>query len=489
MRKFLTFFVSFLSLCAISCTKNELSVIDTVPKFEIVEATLDDHNLEFSAELSIKASYNWNYVYGFEISADTDMAGAVVVSGHGLGHYISTFTGAYDIYDWNGGTILYYRAFISRKEGEQPVYSEIFKVQVPKFEYESLMFMSAGESTIKLVNEGGNTPQLFYSYDELKWTRWDYSALEFTKNKPIFINGDNLKGFSKSDSQYSHFSFSGSPVDCYGSIMTLIDRKSQKDEIPSRYCFKDLFVDCSLLDIAPTLSAVKLHHSCYEQMFKGCTSLKSAPELPATSLFIAVDCYSGMFEGCTGLQSAPELPATRLNQGCYRDMFKGCTSLKSAPRLPATDLTLASGCYSGMFEGCTSLISAPELPATDLRLASHCYMSMFSGCTSLQSAPKLPATTLADYCYTFMFTGCTSLQTAPELPATKLTQWCYLMMFKGCTSLNRVVCKAQDISAQYCTEEWLSGVASSGTFVKSKGMTSWTRGEDGIPYGWTISEK
>ena len=180
------------------------------------------------------------------------------------------------------------------------------------------------------------------------------------------------------------------------------------------------------------------------------------------------------------------LPATSLAEDCYEGMFKGCTSLITAPELPAT--TLANNCYYSMFEGCTKLTTAPSvLPAT--ALTQGCYSFMFQGCTSLTEAPQLPATTLADSCYYNMFKGCTSLTEAPQLPATTLATHCYNDMFINCTNLNHIECLATDISAEGCTSNWVYGVSSSGTFVKAASMTSWPRGDSGIPNGWTIQNK
>jgi len=47
-----------------------------------------------------------------------------------------------------------------------------------------------------------------------------------------------------------------------------------------------------------------------------------------------------------------------------------------------------------------------------------------------------------------------------------------------------VTCLATNISATGCTKEWLSGVASGGTFTAVKGVR-WTTGASGIPSGWT----
>ena len=111
---------------------------------------------------------------------------------------------------------------------------------------------------------------------------------------------------------------------------------------------------------------------------------------------------------------------------------------------------------------------------------------MFRNCTSLATAPELPVTTLASNCYTSMFYGCTSLTVAPVLPATTLAPSCYLAMFSGCTSLSYVKCLATDISASNSSLNWLNGVAATGTFTKSKSMTSWLPGSSGIPSGWTV---
>ena len=83
-----------------------------------------------------------------------------------------------------------------------------------------------------------------------------------------------------------------------------------------------------------------------------------------------------------------------------------------------------------------------------------------------------------------MFQSCPSLTTAPVLPAPTLVEGCYGMMFSGCTSLNFVTCLATDISANYCTSNWLDDVASKGTFF-TPNTTNWTVGASGIPSGWT----
>ena len=155
------------------------------------------------------------------------------------------------------------------------------------------------------------------------------------------------------------------------------------------------------------------------------------------------------------------------------------------------DLSAYPYAFYRLFEYNTAIkeVSSSFLPATTL--ATACYQSMFSGCSNLVNAPALPATTLASNCYSNMFYNCTSLTTAPELPATTLASNCYRYMFERCRSLNYIKMLATDLSASYCLDEWVSGVASSGTFVKNPAMTTLptaTSSNDyvGIPNGWTV---
>ena len=248
----------------------------------------------------------------------------------------------------------------------------------------------------------------------------------------------------------------------------------------ANWCYSNMFNGCTSLVTAPELNATELANNCYFYMFNGCTSLTTAPELNATTL--ARSCYSSMFNGCTSLVTAPELPVTTLKTGCYAAMFQGCTSLTTAPELNATEL--ASSCYSSMFNGCTSLVTAPELPVTTLK--TGCYAAMFQGCTSLVNAPELPATSLEMNCYGNMFNGCTSLTTAPVLPATYLEMNCYTSMFNNCTNLNYIKAMFTTTPSDSYTKNWVSGVSSTGTFVKNSAASWTTTGDSGVPSGWTI---
>ncbi len=223
----------------------------------------------------------------------------------------------------------------------------------------------------------------------------------------------------------------------------------------------------------------------FERLFYQCSGLLSAEKMVLAATTLTNYCYEGLFYNCSSLNKAPDLPAKTLTDFCYRYMFFGCKSLESAPKLPAT--TLGKDCYTMMFGECSSLKSAPALPATTM--ANYCYSSMFQNCTALTTAPQLPATTLASNCYAGMFTGCTALTAAPTLPATTLATRCYSSMFDGCTKLSSITCLATNISATNCLQNWVNNVSSSGTFTKASSMSSWPRGTNGIPQGWTVKNQ
>ena len=309
------------------------------------------------------------------------------------------------------------------------------------------------------------TANVEYSTDGFNWSTWDYSAITLNQGETVYIRGNNPSGFSTPnyDDDYTvhFFSTPNGSFECHGNIMCLLYGGDFKYAltIPNASCFANLFynegteIGCNITT-APVLPATTLTDGCYVAMFRGCTSLTTAPELPATTL--ASYCYSGMFQGCTSLTTAPELLSTGLIIECYKDMFQGCTSLTTAPELPAT--TLAYNCYGSMFQGCTSLTTAPELSAT----------------------------TLVDYCYSSMFKGCTSLTTAPVLPATTLVGWCYQNMFNGCTSLNYIKAMFTTEPTWTRTQNWVSGVAATGTFVKNSAAQWDVSGVNGVPDGWTV---
>jgi hypothetical protein len=195
--------------------------------------------------------------------------------------------------------------------------------------------------------------------------------------------------------------------------------------------------------------------------------------------------FRKLFENCASIVGVSEsfLPATTLSEFCYYRMFYGCKSMKTHPALPAE--TMMACCYSYMFAYCSALEDTPALPATTL--AAQCYARMFYYATGLVFyPPALPATTLAQQCYEYMFYQCNKLRISPTLPAPILVAQCYRYMFYGCSGMTGITMLATDISAFGCLSSWVSGVASSGTFTKSKKATWNVTGASGIPSGWTV---
>ena len=423
---------------------------------------------------------------------------------------------------WGGGEVILPN--VSHCISENEVHYNPYVHDYSK-DYFTTIAKESGTITFTYISDAptGTFTSISYKKNDGEWITTQYDPSNGNTINVSVNNGDKVqwKGINNALRYYDESSGVGSngyftsthTVDVEGNIMSLLygdnfsDKRSLEDRdyafsslfgyddglqivsaenlsLPATtladYCYQNMFFGCSSLTTPPELPATTLTYYCYSNMFEDCTSLTTAPELPATTL--ADYCYYYMFRNCSSLTTPPELPATTLANNCYDSMFYDCTSLTTAPDLHAT--TLASNCYYSMFYGCSSLTTAPELPATTL--AESCYNSMFIGCTSLTTAPELPATTLSSDCYNGMFSRCTSLTTAPELPATTLTTWCYSNMFYRCTSLNYIKAMFTTTPSTTYTNNWVNGVASTGTFVKNSAATWNVTGNNGIPTGWTV---
>lgn len=276
---------------------------------------------------------------------------------------------------------------------------------------------------------GKNFQQMEVSY-EANNGQW----YEFSKERPIYIYGDNPRGLTKSDTMYVQFQFSGtSKFKISGNIMGLIDGFSEVTTIPSLYCFYRLFFGTALIYDASALRlpAKVIKGAAYYEMFKNCNNMIAGPDIDGTD-------NSG-YGGTTA-------------------MFYGCTSLVECPKFSFE--TVGSSACREMFMNCYELINPPKiLPATTL--ADSCYQSMFYSCHKLRFAPELPAKTLVNGCYTFMFADCTELRYVKALFTTNITK-----------------------DTAY-TVNWMWRVnTSTGVFVKAVDATWNLSGESGIPTNW-----
>lgn len=143
-------------------------------------------------------------------------------------------------------------------------------------------------------------------------------------------------------------------------------------------------------------------------------------------------------------------------------------------------------CGCRMFRGSRGLTDISEFDLPNSGTAEGCYKFMFEECTNISKAMRiLPATSLSEQCYLGMFNYCGSLVEAPHLPAKTLVTDCYKGMFWGCSNLNFIRCCASNISSNNnnYTENWVYGVAPSGTFMARQGA-DWSIGDHGIPTLW-----
>lgn len=343
------------------------------------------------------------------------------------------------------------------------------------------------------------TGELYYSLDNGKtWVKeLSEEDEEKGKNTPVLHAGDKVmwKGTLTPNGMRPERRFNSTgKYNVSGNIMSVSYEDDFAEEKPLyNGHFQNFFAESKVVSAEKLyLQPTNLARGCYDDLFRDCEFLTLPPKLLATTL--TDSCYSFMFAGCKSLTSnnLPELPATTLATYSYEGMFSRCTSITEVPKDYLLNVTkvINGGCYSKMFAECTGLTNVPDLPQIEGidSVPDLMYSGMFSGCTSITEVPKdyLPLTKLGLSTYSYMFDGCTSLTTAPELPAPVLTNSCYYEMFKDCTSLNYIKCLATDISARYCTDNWVKNVAPTGTFVKAAGMSDWTIGVNGIPTGWEI---
>ena len=325
---------------------------------------------------------------------------------------------------------------------------------------------------------GGNINTLvnYITPNKLTLTQGVFAEL-FQNNKTI-TSAENLTLQPSTDGSLSTFAYYLMFSGCSALITSPSEISATKQGHAS--CSK-MFLDCTQLKTPPALKSTILGNYCFTSIFKNCTSLISAPELPALTL--ASNCYQSAFEGCTSLKVAPQLPANVLADYCYQALFKGCSALTTPPTVIPAKTAPYMSCHR-MFNDCVSLQSAPEFSPTTL--GSGAYQYMFMGCSQLTTAPsELPAETLALNSYYEMFRGCSQLTTAPTIKAKTFAENSCQGMFVSCSSLNSITVYADDISANSCTNNWLYGVASTGTFHNYGSATYTVNSASGIPSGWT----
>ena len=183
------------------------------------------------------------------------------------------------------------------------------------------------------------------------------------------------------------------------------------------------------------------------------------------------------------------LPWNTLSVGCYMRMFYPNYKILSVPVLPA--MNLANDCYRLMFRECTHITSIADMYFKDVdgTTGNTTFYCMYQLCNGLTSV-VLPEMTFSNggRCWG-MFWGCSGIISAEvKVPENySLPNYAYRQLFTGCSNLADVKCLATSFTS-YTFNDWLNGVASSGTFTKASGA-NWSSGVSGIPTGWTVVEQ
>lgn len=236
-----------------------------------------------------------------------------------------------------------------------------------------LAFKSTGTTTLSWWRVQERAIQLYYSFDNSTWTewQWDYNS-EFANNnyfeqktiennQTLYVSGIITEGRTHPYPEvYFQFSTGGTgTLALSGDIKALSYYWNSSNQLVNE----------------------RFENYQYFNLFRGCNNIVDASNLVLPDLSAKRFCYANMFMDCSNLSSPPQISATTLDDWCYSSMFGGCLNLRTAPVLLATETK--PYCYYGMFYGCKSLTTSPHLSATTL--ADWCYNSMFFGCTALTS--------------------------------------------------------------------------------------------------------
>lgn len=220
--------------------------------------------------------------------------------------------------------------------------------------------------------------------------------------------------------------------------------------------------------------------------------------ITSTSAGVSIPVVSGdtvQFRG-DNTQYGDRLNSSNINTFCgttvQYNVYGNIMSLINSTNFVGIDLP--SGVPANFTElfGGTQVVNAENLMLPSNNINQITYLFMFRDCTSLIKAPKVigSSSTVFTYNSTYnyalkgMFINCRSLTTAPELPAPTVKQFCYEGMFENCSSLNYIKCLATGTVTWQLVNNWVIGVAATGTFV-TPSTTTWGSGNSGIPSGWT----
>lgn len=148
--------------------------------------------------------------------------------------------------------------------------------------------------------------------------------------------------------------------------------------------------------------------------------------------------------------------------------------------------TTGDNAYFEISGDARSLLFYADFKDTQLGSANvNCFRNLFAGCKGITSFNATLPNNVVEGCYNGMFNGCTNLEVGPALPAEQLVPNCYAGMYTNCSNLVSITCNAVNMTATNCTNNWVSGVQSGGTFFANVDAV-WPTGDSGVPSDWTI---
>ena len=163
-------------------------------------------------------------------------------------------------------------------------------------------------------------------------------------------------------------------------------------------------------------------------------------------------------------------------------LFYNLGSLVRSPDF--SGVTLGRNCYAQILRQ-TGITAMPQISARTLGTASMA--SMFYRCYSLTGESVMQQSDPAQGCYqsAFQETAITSVVIGLE----SLAAYCLYGAFLGCSNLSRIEVNFTSWgNIATATQDWVSGVAAEGTFIKPAALPE-EYGTNRIPTGWTVVNK
>lgn len=378
-------------------------------------------------------------------------------------------------------------------------YTRMYRGSVLEYQkkIDYLSFTAIEDSSVgtKITGTISPAPNVEYSRDKNSWSDLTANTVSLTAGETIYVRGNNPNSLSISNANYFSFTMTGN-ISAGGSVATLIQQKDNS-VVPAERYFTGLFRGCSALKNVDNLKLAKADNmtGCYAYCFM-LTGLTTVPDDFIENCGMAVSMFNSCFRECLSLTKAPRLPEPpipilpQIPAECYANMFNRCTALTDVSNIDLSELELDTSSCLQMFYNCSSLTKAARMVRTTFIDGSqnNLFAMYANSGVSDVSGINFGNIVLTKGCMEQMFSNCKSLVTSPALSSRTLAERCYWHLYTGCNALNYIKCTATDISATDCTTDWVTGVANTGTFVKTANMENWTTGTSGIPVGWTVED-